>query len=471
MRSTLSEARLAAGSGSVALTGNMKLGEDKAFKVNANASRFNPAALGDYPQADINAVVNANGVLSPGWKVNTDFALRPSRLFDQPLSGKGKLTADAKHVTGVDANLALGQNTVNLNGAFGAAGERLAWRLDGRDLATLRRDLYGAVVANGVVTGTMDNPRTTFVADANALGWVAAQRKANNSNLHVSGEAWLAGTKEARFVEAKGSGTMARFNPAAFGSPLPGSINGAFDASGRSGADWRGALDLKLAESTLVKSPLWGHARLAADKRHVSGADVDLHVGANVVAAKGSFGAGGDRLDWRIDAPQLGALGPDYGGLLRGAGTRQRHDGYAIADRQSRRPEPAPARHPQREIAACRREPRRRPRRRRSAGGRHPGRRVREWRHPHRASEPAEQRHARRAHAARGRARRGLRRLDRSARRLERQRLGRHAGGLAEQGPLCDDPGPAGAAADRRRARRRHCGTGQAGVACLQRRA
>jgi len=317
----VSEARLLAGSGSVALSGNMKLGEDKAFKVNANASRFNPAALGDYPQADINAVVNASGVLAPTWKVNTDFALRPSRLFDQPLSGKGKLTADAKHVSGVDANLALGQNTVNLNGAFGAPGERLAWRVEGRNLATLRADLYGAVSANGVITGTMANPRTTFVADANGLGWVAAQRKANTSNLHVSGEAWLAGAEGARFVEAKGSGNMARFNPAAFGSPLPGSINGAFDASGRSGADWRGALNLKLEESTLAKSPLWGYARLAADKRHVSGADVDLHVGANVIAAKGSFGAGGDRLDWRIDAPQLGALGPDYAGLLRGAGT------------------------------------------------------------------------------------------------------------------------------------------------------
>ncbi|MGJ9419013.1 translocation/assembly module TamB domain-containing protein [Massilia sp. CMS3.1] len=317
----ISEARLAAGSGIVALTGNMKLGEDKAFKVNANASRFNPAALGDYPQADINAVVNASGVLAPAWKVNTDFALRPSRLFDQPLSGKGKLAADAKHVTGVDATVALGQNTVKLSGAFGAPGERMAWRVDGRELATLKRDLYGAIVASGVVTGTMDKPRTTFVADANGLGWVAAQRKGSNSNLHVSGEAWLAGTKEARFVEAKGSGNMARFNPAAFGSPLPGSINGAFDASGRSGADWRGALNLKLAESTLAKSPLWGHARLAVDKRHVSGADVDLHVGANVIAAKGSFGAGGDRLDWRIDAPQLAALGPDYGGALRGAGT------------------------------------------------------------------------------------------------------------------------------------------------------
>ncbi|MET0982026.1 MAG: translocation/assembly module TamB domain-containing protein, partial [Telluria sp.] len=203
----------------------------------------------------------------------------------------------------------------------GAPGERMNWRVDGRQLATLRSDLYGAVLATGVITGTMANPRTTFVADANGLGWVAAQRKASNSNLHVSGEAWLAGKEGARFVEAKGAGNMARFNPAAFGSPLPGSINGSFDASGRSGADWRGALNLKLQDSTLSKSPLRGHARLAADARHVSGADVDLHVGANVLAAKGSFGAAGDRLDWRIDAPQLAAIGPDFSGVLRGAGT------------------------------------------------------------------------------------------------------------------------------------------------------
>ena len=315
------EARLSAGKGSIALTGRANLLEDKAFKVTANASRFNPADLGDYPEANINAVVNAAGVLAPAWRVTTDFALRPSRLFDQPLSGKGKLSADARHVTGVDATVALGQNTVSLNGSFGAPGERLNWRVDGRQLAALRSDLYGAVLASGVVTGSMANPRTTFVADANGLGWVAAQRKANNSNLHVSGEAWLAGKEGARFVEAKASGNMARFNPAAFGSPLPGSINGVFDASGRSGENWRGALNLKLEESTLSKSPLWGHARLAADARHVSGADVDLHIGANVVAARGSFGAPGDRLDWRIDAPQLAALGPDFGGALRGAGS------------------------------------------------------------------------------------------------------------------------------------------------------
>jgi translocation and assembly module TamB len=139
--------------------------------------------------------------------------------------------------------------------------------------------------------------------------------------VHASGEAWLSGKEGARIVEVTAKGDMQRLNPAAFGSPLAGSINGGFTASGRTGANMGGAIDLALQDSTLSKSPLWGHAKLAADKRHVSNADIDLHLGGNVVAAKGAFGSGRDTLNWRIDAPQLAALGPDFGGALRGSGT------------------------------------------------------------------------------------------------------------------------------------------------------
>ncbi|UVW29232.1 translocation/assembly module TamB domain-containing protein [Massilia sp. H6] len=318
---TLREGRLSSGSSSVDLTGSMNLLEDKAFKASASASRFNPAAFGDYPQADINASVNLAGALAPTWRVDADFALRRSRLFDQPLSGQGKLRATAARISGIDADLALGQNTVALDGAFGGSGDRLQWRVDGRQLAAVRSGLYGAVVANGVATGSMQDPRTTFELDAKGLGWVAAQRKDAGGSLSAKGEAWLAGPEGARAVEAKLTGSAQRFNPAAFGSPLAGSINANFSGSGRGGADWRAALDLRVQDSTLSNSPLWGHARLTADRRHVSNADIDLHVGANVVAAKGSFGLGSDQLAWRIDAPQLAALGPDYGGVLRGQGT------------------------------------------------------------------------------------------------------------------------------------------------------
>lgn len=318
---TVRDARLTAGRSSVRVTGNANLLDKKPFKVNAVASRFNPADFGDFPQADINAEVNAAGALSPQWQVNADFAVKQSRLFDQALSGRGKLTADATHVDNVDASLALGQNTVDVRGAFGREGERLSWRVDGRQLAALRSDLYGAVQANGVVTGTMQAPRTTFEVDARSLGWVAKERKNNEGRLHASGEAWLGGKADARIVEVRAKGDMQRLNPAAFGSPLAGSINGTFDASGRTGENMGGSVNLALQQSTLSNSPLWGYAKLTTDKRHVSDADVDLHLGGNVVAAKGAFGSGRDTLNWRIDAPQLGALGPDFGGLLRGSGT------------------------------------------------------------------------------------------------------------------------------------------------------
>ncbi|WP_371765104.1 translocation/assembly module TamB domain-containing protein [Massilia sp.] len=318
---TVRDARLSAGKSSVRITGNANLKDNKPFKANAVVSRFNPADFGKFPQADINAEINAAGALAPQWKVAADFAVRPSRLFDQPLSGRGKLDADATHVHDVDATLALGQNTVDLRGAFGKPGERLTWKVDGRQLSALRSDLYGAVLASGVVTGTMEAPRTTFEVDARNLGWVPRERKNDNGSVHASGEAWLSGKEGARIVEVTAKGDMQRLNPAAFGSPLAGSINGGFTASGRTGANMGGAIDLALQDSTLSKSPLWGHAKLAVDKRHVSNADVDLHLGGNVVAAKGAFGSGRDTLNWRIDAPQLAALGPDFGGALRGSGT------------------------------------------------------------------------------------------------------------------------------------------------------
>jgi translocation and assembly module TamB len=315
------EARLSAGASSVELSGNAKLTGDKPFKLAASASHFNPAAFGSYPPADINLQANAGGTLAPSPQVGAGFALRPSRLFGQSLSGKGKFALDATHVTGVDATLALGQNSVDLRGSFGAPGERLLWRLDAGQLSAVRSDLYGAVSANGALTGTMAAPRTTFDINAKGLGWVEAQRKAAGGGLQARGEAWLALEDGKRVPEVKASGSLQRFNPATFGSPLAGSISGSFDGSGRLGANWHGALALALEPSTLAGAPLWGHAKLAADRQRVSNADVDLHLGPNVLAASGSFGSARDQLAWRLDASQLGVLGAGFGGTLRGNGT------------------------------------------------------------------------------------------------------------------------------------------------------
>ena len=328
-------ARLSAGASRIDLAGSASLAGNREFKASASAARFNPASFGDYPEADINAAVDASGVLEPDWKVAASFALRPSRLFGQPLSGKGKLSADARHVSGVAATLALGKNSLDLRGSFGAPGERLLWKLDGSQLSALRSDLYGTVAASGALSGTMEQPRTTFDVDARGLGWAPKARKAAGGGaVRASGEAWLARAgagATTRDINLRARGTARGFDPAAFGAPVAGSINGSFEANGRLGQAWGGNLALNLEQSTLSNAPLWGHARLAANARRISNADVDLHVGPNVLTARGAFGAPADRLDWKIDATQLAVLGGDFGGALRGSGSLSgTHDAPAL---------------------------------------------------------------------------------------------------------------------------------------------
>ncbi|QYF94691.1 translocation/assembly module TamB domain-containing protein [Massilia sp. PAMC28688] len=319
----IANATVTAGSSTVSLAGNASLADQREFKVTASADNFNPANFGDYPAADINAVVNANGFLAPEWRLAADFALRPSRLFGQALSGKGKFNANAQHIDNVQATLALGNNSADIRGAFGLPGEKLLWRVEGRQLGALRDNMYGTLVAKGAVTGTMAMPRTSFEVDASGLGWAPLAKAASAGTLRASGDAWLTAPAKdgSRSVEVKATGAANRFNPAAFGAFLPGSINATFSGAGTLAKDWRGNLNVALQPSTLGTAPLDGHARLTANSRHVTNADIDLRLGVNSAVAKGSFGAPGDALTFRIDAPQLSALGPGFGGAMRGAGT------------------------------------------------------------------------------------------------------------------------------------------------------
>jgi translocation and assembly module TamB len=343
VRATLAEqllkiqhARLVAGKGSVDVTGQASLKDEQAFKAKASASGFNPADFGAFPVGDLNADVNLSGKLAPAWQVAADFALRPSRLFEQPLSGAGKLNADAAHVSAVQAKLALGKNAVDLHGSFGAPGETMAWQIDAPQLSALRSDLAGALTANGVVSGTMEAPRSTFTADAHGLGLIAAsvggpgaragmpirasRRPVTENVLHATGNVALAG-KDAGQVELTVRGTAQKLNPASFGAYPVGNINADFNGSGRLADNWRLALNLALQPSMLSNAPLTGYANITADPDRVDNADIDLHLGPNTVQARGAFGSARDQLNWKIDAPQLASIGPQFGGVLQGSGT------------------------------------------------------------------------------------------------------------------------------------------------------
>ncbi|MEV4783700.1 translocation/assembly module TamB domain-containing protein [Burkholderia sp. LMU1-1-1.1] len=316
----LQQARLQAKKGSISATGQLSLKDKQAFSAKLRADHFDPSALGaGFPVADLNADVNASGAIAPAWQVAADFQIKPSKLFGQPLTGNGKLNADAKHISGVNAKVTMAQNNAEITGSFGAPGEQLLWKVDARQLSAVSSDLLGAIGASGVVTGTMQAPRSSFEADAKGLGLASAKRPAPDSLIHASGNVALAGAK--KIPEVKMNGTVQRLNPAAFGAAQSGAINATFTADAQLSDDWRAGLNLTLQPSTLASAPLSGYAKLTAGKDEIRDADIDLRLATNRLLAKGSFGSALDKLEWKLDAPQLAALGPPFGGALRAGGT------------------------------------------------------------------------------------------------------------------------------------------------------
>lgn len=316
----LHQARLLAKKGTISATGQLSLKDKQAFSAKLRAEHFDPSALGTgFPVADLNADVNASGAIAPAWQVAADFQIKPSKLFGQPLTGNGKLNADAKRISGVNAKVTMAQNNAEVTGGFGAPGEQLRWKVDARQLSAVSSDLLGAISASGVVTGTVQAPRSSFEADAKGLALASAKRPAPDSLIHASGNVALAGAK--KIPEVKMTGSVQRLNPAAFGAAQSGAINATFTADAQLSDDWRAGLNLTLQPSTLASAPLSGYAKLTVGKDDIRDTDIDLRLATNRLLAKGSFGSALDKLEWKLEAPQLAALGPPFGGALRASGT------------------------------------------------------------------------------------------------------------------------------------------------------
>lgn len=74
------------------------------------------------------------------------------------------------------------------------------------------------------------------------------------------------------------------------------------------------ALDFTLPDSRLDGRPLRGEGRLRVEGLRVPEAKIDLNIAGNTLRADGAFGAPGDSLALRLDAPALAAIGFGLGG-------------------------------------------------------------------------------------------------------------------------------------------------------------
>jgi translocation and assembly module TamB len=112
-----------------------------------------------------------------------------------------------------------------------------------------------------------------------------------------------------------------RFDPAAFGDWPTALLNGDIRATGTLEPAWRADVRMALSDSRFRGVPLAGSGTFAVSPQGVRDADATMTVGANRIAAKGSYGRPGDSLALELDARNLAQIDPRAAGQLAGQAT------------------------------------------------------------------------------------------------------------------------------------------------------
>ncbi|WP_436975773.1 translocation/assembly module TamB domain-containing protein [Paraburkholderia tropica] len=254
-------------------------------------------------EARVNGTLTATGMLAPTLTTKAEFKLGPSVYDDLPLTGQGLIQLAGTRILPSRANLSVAGNTVDLQGSFGARGDRLRFKVDAPQLDRLGFGVAGQVAANGDLTGTFAHPDVAldYKLDnvafgdnrvGHAQGHAEARDGANGalafnadaSNVAVAGvdiaslSARLSGTRAKHTLTANAKGKLQ-------GQPIDLAVaaNGKLTDT-REGSRWdgtvtqlqnRGVPDVTM-QSPLTVSAGAGKITLGATRIVAEGASLDL---------------------------------------------------------------------------------------------------------------------------------------------------------------------------------------------------
>lgn len=242
----LTEAEFAGAAGRLVAHGTLMLDASRAFALNFDATRINPARFGALPQGRLNARGEASGALAPSPMLDVRLSLPPGELEGRPVRGQATLRYADEHLAAADADLDLAGNRVRAKGAWGRAGDRLDWDIDAPALARLNLGLAGRLTSQGSLSGRPDAPAIAGHAEAAGLrlpGGIAVDGLNARLNLVASAQGAFDGVLDARGVTLAGR-TLTRAQATLAGQRGAHALN--LDASlpdGRVRAALAGGLD------------------------------------------------------------------------------------------------------------------------------------------------------------------------------------------------------------------------------------
>ena len=144
--------------------------DDKALGFDGRFVSFDPGLLDTrLPRGNINGQLLATARLASRPQGDVSLKFSPSQLGGAALGGQLALTWQAQRVSAVNADLSLGRNRLQAQGAYGAAGDTLKLQLAAPDLSPLGPAFSGELNAQLALAGTPARPDISAQVQASRL--------------------------------------------------------------------------------------------------------------------------------------------------------------------------------------------------------------------------------------------------------------------------------------------------------------
>jgi translocation and assembly module TamB len=234
-RTSFNDVRITAGKGRIDLNGAIKKDANSTYNLKATLTDFDPLALTSQTpartaptnskrptpppkapakkpsaprkiEARVNGTLTATGMLGPVFTTKAEFRLGESVYDGLPLTGSGTVQLAGSRILPSRANLSIAGNQVDLQGSFGARGDRLRFHVDAPQMERLGFGIEGLVAADGDVTGSFEHPNVVlnYKADSVVFGANKVGHAEGHAELRDGANGALVFTTDARNVSTAG---------------------------------------------------------------------------------------------------------------------------------------------------------------------------------------------------------------------------------------------------------------------------
>ncbi|MFN0303409.1 MAG: translocation/assembly module TamB domain-containing protein [Burkholderiales bacterium] len=281
-----------AGAGRIEASGAVALTGGRAFAASGRITDFDPASLGRFETATLNAEFEANGHAAGDPSGRGRFVVRNSKVRGFPIEGVASIDMGDGRVRSINVDLSIAGNTVQADGILGAASDTMQWRIDAQHLGRLGLGIEGSLQATGVAQGALASIESTFSGKGGALvlpGGVRIESLSTEgrwspsaADIRVSAQALSIGEESIDSADVTATGTLD--NHALRISALGPRVNFRAEASGGLASDssWRGKLSSAELDAP-VRARLRGTATLEVSPRRIALQGAELQAGDGVM--------------------------------------------------------------------------------------------------------------------------------------------------------------------------------------------